>query len=434
MTVTELQPELGDLAGRPMDWVEAEIWTLAGHIAAATCRFLLLVAEFDRREGWRSWECLSAAHWLSWKCGLSVRTGKEHVRVGRALEELPVMTAAFAAGRLSYSKVRAMTRVATPKTEADLIIVAMHGTATHVERIVAGYCTVKRNVDPDRGRAQMRRRGVWSDTRDDGSMTITIQGPPDACKRMLLAIDAAADTLPELVDEPESRGAARRFDGLEHVARTFLEPDEHAAPNTELVVHADLETLAEREGGRSEIENGPSVSSTTLERLACDSGIRLAIDERGKTLDVGRRTRTIPPALRRAIVDRDQGTCRFPSCTHQGRLQIHHGRHWAQGGRTEKPNLILLCLHHHKVLHEGGWNVTGSADGALTFLDPHGRPMPEVSLPPPRTDAREIRRENVALGVVIKADTISSKRDAIERLDLDHAVQALWYLDPPSFN
>ncbi len=199
-------------------------------------------------------------------------------------------------------------------------------------------------------------------------------------------------------------------------------------------MHADLETLAEREPGRSEIEDGPSMSVTTLERLACDCGVRLAIDERGTTMDIGRRSRTVPSAMRRAVADRDGGTCRFPACTMKGRLQVHHRKHWGKRGHTKKTNLFLVCLYHHKVLHEGGWNATGDADDTLTFTDPHGRPMPEVSLPPPRTDAKQIRREHVRDGRIIRADTITSKQDALERLDLDHAVQALWYLDPPTFN
>ncbi|MGZ4735777.1 MAG: DUF222 domain-containing protein [Acidimicrobiia bacterium] len=434
VALTEAEPVVGDVAGHPMEWLEAEICTLAGHIAAATCRFLLLIGEFDDRGGWRTWECLSAAHWLSWKCGMSTRTAREHVRVAHALQELPVMTEAFAAGQLSYSKVRAMTRVATPKTERDLVEVAKHGTATHVDRIVAGYCTVKRNVDPDRGRAQLRRRGVWFDTAADGTVTITVRGGADAAAIMRQAVDAAAAVLPALVDEPDAPMAAKRFDGLEHLARTYLEPDEHKAPNTELVVHADLVTLAEREPGRSEIENGPGLSTTTLERLACECGVRLALDQGGTTLDIGRRSRAIPAALRRAIVDRDQGNCRFPGCTLAGRLQVHHGQHWARRGHTKKPNLFLVCLYHHKVLHEGGWNATGDADGTLTFLDPNGRPMPEVSLPPPRTDPGAIRRQHASAGTYITAETITSKQDAVERLDLGHAVQALWYLDPPIFN
>jgi hypothetical protein len=434
MAVLELEPTVEETQGRPLEWLEAEITTLAGHIAAATCRWLVLVAEFDRREGWKTWECLSCAHWLSWKCGMSARTARDHVRVARALESLPVTTAAFASGQLSYSKVRAMTRVATPKSEVDLVEVAKHGTATHVERIVGGFCTVKRNVDPDRGRSQMRRRGIWRDTHDDGTATLTVRGGPEAIALILAAADAAAAVLPDLIDEPDAYNAAKRFDGLEQVARTYLEPDEHKAPNTELVVHADLETLAEREPGRSELENGQGLSAATLERLACDCGVRLAFDGRGRTMDIGRRSRTVPPALRRAIVDRDQGRCRFPGCTQRGRLQVHHGQHWSRRGHTKKANLLLVCLDHHKVLHEGGWHVTGDADGPLTFVDPTGRPMPEVSSPPPKTDAGAIRREHAAAGTHIRAETITAKYDAAERLDLQHAVCSLWSLDPPTFN
>lgn len=434
MAVAELQQRSEGVAGRPMEWLEAEILTLAGHLAAAECRFLLLIAEYDRRGGWQSWECMSCAHWLSWKCGISTRTAQEHVRVGRALEELPVMRAAFAAGQLSYSKVRAMTRVATPKSETDLVEVARHGTASHIDRIVAGYAQVKRNMDPDRGRAQLRRRGVWFETNDDGTITITIRGGPDSIALVKQAITAAMGEVPKSIDQPDAPQAARKFDAFEHVARVYLEPDEHAAPRTETVVHADLETLAEDAPGRCELEDGTGLSAATLQRLTCDSGLRLAHDQRGQTLDIGRRSRSIPPALRRAIVDRDQGQCRFPGCSMKGRLQIHHGQHWSRKGHTKKPNLILVCLYHHKVLHEGGWQVTGDADGALTFTDPHGRPMPEVSLPPPRTDALAIRREHVAAGVHITADTIIPRWGAGERLDLHHAVGALWHLDPPTYN
>lgn len=433
MAVAELQPAVGEVAGRPLEWLEAEICTLAGHLAAAECRFLMLVGEFDRRNGWASWQCMSCAHWLSWRCGISLRTAQEHVRVGRALEELPVMRAAFAAGQLSYSKVRAMTRVATPKTEKDLVQVAERGTASHIDRIVSGYRQVKRNMDPDRGRAQLRRRGVWFETNDDGTVTITIRGGPDSIELVKQAITAAIPEVPKPIDQPDAPQAARKFDAFEHVARVYLEPDEHAAPHTETVVHADLETLAEDEPGRCELEDGTGLSAATLQRLTCDSGLRLAHDQRGKTLDIGRRSRSIPPALRRAIVDRDQGQCRFPGCTMKGRLQIHHGQHWSRRGHTKKPNLILVCLYHHKVLHEGGWQVTGDADGALTFLDPQGRPMREVSLPPPKTDAKAIRRQHALAGTHITPKTITSKWTG-ERLDLHHAVGSLWHLDPPTYN
>jgi hypothetical protein len=433
MAVLEVPP-VDDQSSRPTEWLADELMTQAAHIAAATCRFLLLLAEFDRRKGYERWESHSCAHWLGWKVGMSLRTAQDHVRVARALEQLPVTTKAFAAGQLSYSKVRAITRVATPKSEGPLVEVAMHGTAAHLDRIVAGFCTVKRNLDPDRSKAQLRRRGVWLSTADDGTATLTVRGPADAVATIMRAADAAAKELPEQVDEPDFKGAAQRFDGLEQIALTFTEPDRTMAPRPEVVIHADLTVLTEREPGRAEIEAGPRLTATTLERLACDCSVRLTTEADGKTLDVGRRSRQIPIALARAILDRDRSRCRFPGCTQQGRLQIHHRQHWSRGGGTDQHNCFLACRYHHKVLHEGGWHAEGDATGALTFVDPLGRRMPEVLLPPPKTDPNAVRRDNIEREITITADTIQPRWYSGDRLDLHHAVDSLWQLDPPFDN
>jgi hypothetical protein len=118
----------------PLERLEAQICELAGHLAAATCRFLVLLADFDARRGWASWEMNSCAQWLSWKCQMSSGTAREHVRVARALRDLPVIRARFAAARLSYAKVRALTRIATPATEAGLAELAGPMTASQLER------------------------------------------------------------------------------------------------------------------------------------------------------------------------------------------------------------------------------------------------------------------------------------------------------------
>ena len=104
----------------PLERVEAQICELAGHLAAATCRFLVLLGDFDARRGWASWDMNSCAQWLSWKCQMGSGAAREHVRVARALRDLPVLRAEFGAGRLSYAKIRALTRIATPATEAGL--------------------------------------------------------------------------------------------------------------------------------------------------------------------------------------------------------------------------------------------------------------------------------------------------------------------------
>ena len=132
---------------------EAEAATLAGHLAAAMCRFLDVVAELDRREAWTSWEARSMAHWVSWKCGVGPRAAQEHVRVARALAELPVTHREFARGQLSFSKVRALTRFVTPDREEGLVQLARHTTANQLERIARAHGVAGRAVDPDRARA-----------------------------------------------------------------------------------------------------------------------------------------------------------------------------------------------------------------------------------------------------------------------------------------
>src|SRR5262245_5467681 len=117
---------------RPIRELEAEITFLAGQINAASYRWLTLVAEFDARHGWSDCATQSCAHWLNWKCGIDLGAAREKVRVAHALQKLPKVAEAMSKGRLSYSKVRAITRVATGATEECLLNVALHGTAQHV--------------------------------------------------------------------------------------------------------------------------------------------------------------------------------------------------------------------------------------------------------------------------------------------------------------
>jgi hypothetical protein len=134
----------------PLARVEAEICTLAGQIAAATSRFLRLLADFDTRKGWAGFNVRSCAQWLSWRCGLDLRTAREHVRVARALTDLPKIRQCFDTGKISYSKVRAIARVATPTSEEELLEAALHAPAAHVERLTRGLRAAQRHSDrPD---------------------------------------------------------------------------------------------------------------------------------------------------------------------------------------------------------------------------------------------------------------------------------------------
>ncbi|KAE8762835.1 HNH endonuclease signature motif containing protein [Georgenia thermotolerans] len=167
-----------------------ELTTLAAHIAAATCRFLVLLGEFDAREAWGDYGILSAAHWLGWRCGMGPAAAREHVRVARALRALPVTVGAFAQGRLSYSKVRAITRVATPRTEADLVDIALHAPAHHLERLVRGLRTAQSLQDVLDRHASRRLSWRWA---EDGSLLLSGRFSPEDGALIVQALEARRD-------------------------------------------------------------------------------------------------------------------------------------------------------------------------------------------------------------------------------------------------
>ena len=439
-----------DFSSMDDDALAAAVSTLAAHIHAATYRLLVLIAELDRREVWAAQGALSCAHWLSWACGIDTHTAREKVRVARALTGLPLLSEALAKGELGYSKVRALTRIATSENEADLLNIGLHGTAQHVEKFVRLHRRAKRAEETERADAQHENRGLtfWHD--DDGTVVLHGRFPPEMGARILSALDAAmaahaaeqpaagwdneglapedvpAGTPrqdPSPVDATTDAGAreraaahrredaqvfltdvprgtfirgpsrtVRRADALAWMAERLFEsgdapalaPDRH-----EIVVHVEAEVLADGRAGRCEIEHRTAIAAETARRLCCDAGIVPVVDgANGEPLSVGRRTRSIPPAVRRALSSRDRG-CRFPGCPATYRLHGHHVKHWADGGETSLDNLILLCPTHHRLVHEGGFDVQRLDDGAFRFTNPHG-----LAIRPPRRRRNLIARHH----------------------------------------
>ncbi len=378
---------------RPLESLGDEICELAAHIAAATCRWLLLLAEFDRREGWAEWGLRSCAHWLSWRCSLSLTTAREHVRVARRLDELPLVRETFAAGILSFCKVRALTRVATPETEAQLLMLAEHSTGAQLDTIVRGFGNALAADNEAACRSHEYRSLSW-EWEDDGSLRIRGRLPAEEGALVVAALEAARRPWPGDDEPPDGAAtatdppsaAALAADALGAVARIALAAGDGpptAADPCQLVVHVDARTLA---GGhdhgngtvdRCELEHGPALAPETARRLGCDAALVRIIERDGEPLSVGRRKRTIPAALRRALRSRDAG-CRFPGCTHGRFLHAHHIEHWAHGGTTELGNLVQLCSHHHRLVHEGGFTVE-RRQGAMCFRRPDGRPIAPVA-------------------------------------------------------
>jgi uncharacterized protein DUF222/HNH endonuclease len=391
---------------KPLEQLEREICELAAHLAAATCTWLLLVAEFDERRGWGEWGVKSCAHWLSWRCSIGLATAREHVRVARRLGELPRVRDAFGKGQLTFCKARAITRVATTETEADLVEIARHATGAQLEKLVRSYRSVVTATvaKAESGFAARHLQWSWA---DDGTLRFEGSLSADEGSLLVQAVEAAMDGRPdETADRP---AAAQRADALVGLLR--------GGGPCELVVHVDAATLGSEEiVSRCEAEAGLSLAPETARRLGCDAAVVGIIERDGVPLSVGRRTRTIPPALRRALRSRDDG-CSFPGCTHTRYLHAHHIRHWAHGGPTSLENLVQLCSFHHRLVHEGGYQVVRTGARSVAFMRPDGRRIPTV----PSCRGGDGRR---LPWVGVDSDTCRP-RSAGDRLDYGMAVEGL---------
>jgi hypothetical protein len=369
---------------RSIDELASEICTLSGHINAANHRLLVLIAEFDRRDGWHVEGSQSCAHWLNWKCGIALGAAREKVRVARALESLPRISAAMAGGALSYSKVREITRVGNSGNEDYLLMIAEHGTASHVERLVRAYRRCQEAEELSREQRQQESRRVSFRYEDDGSLVLTCRLPAEAGARVMKALDVAVEGLPVYSDVPAGTSravvpySARRADALACIAESYLAHDVLESPGTDrqqIVVHVAAETLRTGTAGCCEIEDGPSIPAATARRFACDASVVTLIEDAdGDPLNVGRKSRNIPAPLRRLLTARDKG-CRFPGCSNARYIDMHHIKHWANGGETKPSNLLSLCRCHHRAVHEGGFDVRMLDDGALRFVRPDGNPV-----------------------------------------------------------
>lgn len=392
-----------------------EIARLASHLHAATYRMLVLIREFDAGEGWGG-GFRSCAHWLSWRTGIGPGTAREKVRVAKALAALPRISGAMASGELSFSKVRAMTRVATPENERELLELARHATAAQIETIVRAWRRVGRLEDACVEAERHLRRSLDLYPDDDGSWVIRGRLDPDVGAVLRRALAWASDQLYRDAPEDERRETTvgqRRADAMGVLAEEAMatgsaggvkDPAEDrvragaaasadaTAASTDTTAASEAAAAPTKVRGRSAdryqvlLHVGsweeraatafPSpaafhVSAETSRRLACDAGIVvISHDAKGAALDVGRKRRTVPPAMRRALEARDGGGCRFPGCGVR-RTDAHHLTHWADGGRTRLENLVLLCRRHHRAVHEGGWSVRieGSAEVETTHDD-----------------------------------------------------------------
>lgn len=413
----------GELPGAPTEWIEREIGELAAHIAAATCRWLELIGEFDRRAAHEAWGFHSCGAWVAWRCSIDPRSAREHVRVARALEGLPAVRERFGRGELSYSKVRAITRIATPQIEEELVEMGRFATAAQLERLVRGY---RQALPPEEAAAAHRDRYLTHEWDEDGCLRIRARLTPEDGALFLKALEAGREAIRagEAADPPPSQGGSaepqggsaepgspKRVNGpdaLMAVAEGALagEPAVRSAGERyQVVLHAEAGALggdAERSGCR--IDDRPAISAEAARRLACDSSLTAMLHGPKGKLDVGRKTRAVPPAMRRALGARDEGRCRFPGCGNRRWVDAHHIHHWARGGETKLDNLVSLCDRHHRLVHEGGFGVSKRPDGELLFTRPDGRVIPAIPSPA-RGSGSELRARNRGAGLRILPKT-----------------------------
>ena len=531
-TITPRTPEVAAPVSQPTDLERLgnQIAELSSRIDAAMYELLRDLHEFDQRYGWEGFR--SCAHWLNYRTGLALGAAREKLRVASALADLNHVSAAMARGQLSYSKVRALTRVATPATEAPLLALAMSSTAEQVERTVRGWRRADRDAAADAGRDLLASRMLSTRVDEDGMVVVRGRLPAEVGAVLLRAVEAALEQVPAAGDGDESTAAQRRADALGLVAESALasglDPG-NTADRFQVTVHVPVDALASRapdagaaprdgaepraasaavslpfgpaadgvardtpgradrgdatsvspphpdeparcsgnagfngnpiagaagwpppaeretlamahvpagtfevdvDAGQAVIEQagGLHLGREAARRVACDAGLVVLLgDSGGEVLDVGRRSRTVPSALRRALLSRDRGQCRFPGCESR-HCDAHHVEHWADGGQTRLANLILLCRFHHRAVHEEGFRVVAAeVEGQFRFLRPDGEPVPDqppsacwVGAPLAPTDARL-----AAAGISIGAHTATPDWYG-EPLRLQNALDVLW--------
>jgi hypothetical protein len=363
----------------PLDQLATQIAEFARCIDAAKHHLLTRIREFDARDGWAGSGCVSMVTWLSWWTATSTKAASEHLRVARALGRLPLIEHAFATGELSYSKVRAITRVAEPESQQSLLDIAKSATASQLDRIIAGWRRAHAHKTSDVG--SEHRRYAKLRTTEGGMVRLTAQlGPEEALvvqRALDLANSPAGDSRDVHADasgnSPAGELGTELVDALVAVAHGYIarEPTTRGT-GCELIMMTTPEQLEKGpDGVGGFLRDGTPLPLHVARLLACDGHrVDVQVGEAGEILDVGRSRRTIPTAIGRALALRDGG-CRVPGCGRSRHLQAHHVQAWAEGGETSVDNLVLLCPGHHWLVHEGQMRVEMRAD-KLQFFNVHG--------------------------------------------------------------
>jgi len=347
---------------------------------------------------------------------------------GEAPEELPALRAAFHRGELSFYRLRALTRVATPVCEQRLLDLARALTAAQLERALRVF----RRLRAEQARTSHELEYVDYYWDEDGSLILRARLSAEDGTQLVRPLEDARERVharrraerQSSAEPPDATAAAfeparaLKVEALIELSqRALAEPIETGEPEqARLVVHIDAAALTADATGRCELEDGPVIAPETARRLGCDAEHTTSIERDGLPVSVGRTRRTVPPRLRRLLQARDHDRCRWPGCDNKRHLAAHDRTHWTHGGETSLDNLILLSWQHHRLVHEGG------PAGELRFRNRHGLLHPTIPRPPPGS-ADELVAQNGEAGLTITHKT--NQNGYGDRMDLDDTIYAL---------
>jgi hypothetical protein len=365
-------------------------------ISMAQARIVLRQAEFNRRGAYADEGATSLESWTAGSLGASVATARSYSNVAEKSEDLPNLMGAMAVGEISFDKVRTVVDVATPQTEQALCEQAKDLSVRELAEVARTTAARARSASVSPSRSEHDSRYVRF---NDARRTMTAQLPEEEYARTKACVDAFAagvSSEEEMTAEEKTPLDHRRCDGFTSMvdsvtpgtgnranaspaASTSTANDAATvAPNPFFVVaHVPLENLVNGSGDKSELaaelEHHGLIDVETVQRIACDATVVVAVDDKlGHTMYEGRARRFPSGAQRREVIRRDRH-CRFPGCANATFAAVHHIKPWGSGGRTDLENLVLLCKHHHGVVHRNGWSMTGNPNEELRIENPSGR-------------------------------------------------------------
>lgn len=351
------------------------------------------LAEIERRRTFQRDGHLSAASWLASTFKVGWGTARDQIRIARALEEMPQTRQALDAGDLSMSAVRVLVtaRDADPsafrRCETELVEAARIHSMHDLQRVAAYWRQALEREQALEGDDKLRqRRRLHASVTFLGMVRLDGDLDPETGETLLTALRAVLDAESRPSGEGDDRTPAqRRADALGEVCRQWLDLAERpsvAGERPHVTVTIDANAMRDGEGATSELDHVGPAGPDAARRLACDASIsRVVMAGRSEPLDVGRRTPVVPAAMRRAVTVRDRH-CRFPGCDRPHTwCDAHHVVHWADGGPTALPNLVLLCRRHHRMVHQPGGFRLELEDGRPLFRRPDGSVLEDRAPP-----------------------------------------------------